>query len=125
APQPDMAAAATERRRGCGEPGARPDRPGGRLLRLLRLLNTPRRAPDRARRPSPRRPRGRARRAGRAGKRSLGAGMRSGQLAAAAGVNLQTLRYYERLGLLPEPERSLGGHRNYGQDAATILRIVK
>lgn len=51
--------------------------------------------------------------------------MRSGQLAAAAGVNLQTLRYYERLGLLPEPERSLGGHRNYGQDAATILRIVK
>src|SRR5690625_6273144 len=51
--------------------------------------------------------------------------MRSGQLAAAAGVNLQTLRYYERRGLLPEPDRSLGGHRNYGQDAVTILRIVK
>ncbi|HLS15077.1 MAG TPA: MerR family transcriptional regulator [Beutenbergiaceae bacterium] len=51
--------------------------------------------------------------------------MRSGQLAAAAGVNLQTLRYYERRGLLPEPDRSLGGHRNYGQDAVTVLRIVK
>lgn len=51
--------------------------------------------------------------------------MRSGQLAAAAGVNLQTLRYYERLGLLPEPDRSLGGHRNYGHDAVTVLRIVR
>lgn len=51
--------------------------------------------------------------------------MRSGQLAAAAGVNLQTLRYYERRGLLPEPGRSLGGHRDYGRDSVTILRIVK
>lgn len=51
--------------------------------------------------------------------------MRSGQLAAAAGVNLQTLRYYERRGLLPEPGRSLGGHRDYGRDSVTILRIVR
>lgn len=51
--------------------------------------------------------------------------MRSGQLAAAAGVNLQTLRYYERRGLLPEPDRSLGGHRDYGEEAVTVLRIVK
>lgn len=51
--------------------------------------------------------------------------MRSGPLAAAAGVNLQTLRYYERRGLLPEPGRSLGGHRDYGRDSVTILRIVK
>ena len=51
--------------------------------------------------------------------------MRSGQLAASAGVNLQTLRYYERRGLLPEPGRSLGGHRDYGRDSVTILRIVK
>lgn len=35
--------------------------------------------------------------------------MRSGQLAAAAGVNQQTLRYYERRGLLPAPDRSPGG----------------
>ncbi|MFC4950521.1 MerR family transcriptional regulator [Pseudonocardia sp. GCM10023141] len=52
-------------------------------------------------------------------------GLRSGQLAAAAGVNLQTLRYYERRGLLPDPERSLGGHREYGVDALTVLRIIR
>jgi MerR family mercuric resistance operon transcriptional regulator len=38
-------------------------------------------------------------------------GLRSGQVAEAAGVNVQTLRYYERRGLLAEPERALGGHR--------------
>jgi DNA-binding transcriptional MerR regulator len=51
--------------------------------------------------------------------------MRSGQLAAAAGVGIQTLRYYERRGLLPEPDRSLGGHRDYGDDAVRVLRVVK
>lgn len=51
--------------------------------------------------------------------------MRSGQLAAAAGVNQETLRYYERRGLLPEPERSLGGHRVYGDGAVTVLRVIK
>ncbi|WP_433020688.1 MerR family transcriptional regulator [Kribbella sp. CA-294648] len=51
--------------------------------------------------------------------------MRSGQLAAAAGVNLQTLRYYERRGLLPEPSRTLGGHRTYPEDAVTRLRTIK
>lgn len=51
--------------------------------------------------------------------------MRSGQLAAAAGVNLQTLRYYERRGLLPEPARTLGGHRTYPEDAVTRLRVIK
>src|ERR1700685_4555869 len=35
----------------------------------------------------------------------------SGQVAAAAGINPQTLRYYQRRGLLAEPDRSLGGHR--------------
>jgi MerR family mercuric resistance operon transcriptional regulator len=51
--------------------------------------------------------------------------LRSGQLAAAAGVNVQTLRYYERRGLLPDPQRSLGGHREYGPDAVTVLRIIR
>ena len=36
-------------------------------------------------------------------------GLRSGEVAAAAGVNLQTLRYYERRGLLAEPDRSRAG----------------
>jgi DNA-binding transcriptional MerR regulator len=51
--------------------------------------------------------------------------MRSGELAAAAGVNVQTLRYYERRGLLPEPGRTLGGYREYGADAVALLRVVK
>jgi DNA-binding transcriptional MerR regulator len=52
-------------------------------------------------------------------------GLRSGQLAEAAGVNLQTLRYYERRGLLAEPDRTLGGHRLYPAEAVTILRVIK
>lgn len=51
--------------------------------------------------------------------------MRSGEVAAAAGVNLQTLRYYERRGLLEEPVRSLGGHRLYPEEAVTTLRVIK
>lgn len=52
-------------------------------------------------------------------------GLRSSQVAAAAGVNLQTLRYYERRGLLAEPTRSLGGHRLYPAEAVTVLRVIK
>lgn len=55
----------------------------------------------------------------------MSAGLRSGQVAEAAGVNIQTLRYYERRGLLAEPERSNGGHRLYGEDAVTALRVIK
>lgn len=51
--------------------------------------------------------------------------MRSGELAEAAGVNLQTLRYYERRGLLAEPVRSPGGHRVYPSEALTALRVIK
>jgi MerR family transcriptional regulator, mercuric resistance operon regulatory protein len=52
-------------------------------------------------------------------------GLRSSQVAAAAGVKLQTLRYYERRGLLAEPDRSLGGHRLYPAGAVTVLRVIK
>lgn len=52
-------------------------------------------------------------------------GLRPGEVAAAAGVNLQTLRYYERRGLLAEPDRSPGGHRIYTADAVTVLRVIK
>jgi MerR family mercuric resistance operon transcriptional regulator len=52
-------------------------------------------------------------------------GLRSGEVAAAAGVNLETLRYYERRGLLAEPDRSLGGHRLYTSDTVTVLRVIK
>ena len=52
-------------------------------------------------------------------------GLRSGQVAEAAGVNLQTLRYYERRGLLAEPDRTLGGHRLYSEETVTVLRVIK
>ncbi len=51
--------------------------------------------------------------------------LRVGQVAAAAGVNLETLRYYERRGLLARPDRSLGGHRLYPPQVVTQLRVIK
>ena len=53
------------------------------------------------------------------------AGLRSGEVAEQAGVNLQTLRYYERRGLLAEPARSLGGHRLYPPDTVALLNVIK
>ncbi|HEY2984762.1 MAG TPA: MerR family transcriptional regulator [Jatrophihabitantaceae bacterium] len=52
-------------------------------------------------------------------------GLRSGQVAHAAAVNLETLRYYERRGLLPAPQRSLGGHRLYPRSTVARLRVIK
>lgn len=52
-------------------------------------------------------------------------GLRSGQVAAAAEVNIQTLRYYERRGLLAEPDRTPGGHRLYPAETVTMLRVIK
>jgi MerR family mercuric resistance operon transcriptional regulator len=54
-----------------------------------------------------------------------GIGLRSGQVARAAGLNPQTLRYYERRGLLAEPDRTLGGHRVYPEETVTVLRVIK
>jgi MerR family transcriptional regulator, mercuric resistance operon regulatory protein len=51
--------------------------------------------------------------------------LRAGEVAEAAGVNRQTLRYYERRGLLAEPDRSPGGHRLYPTEAVTVLRVIK
>jgi MerR family transcriptional regulator, mercuric resistance operon regulatory protein len=51
--------------------------------------------------------------------------MRTGQVAEQAGVNVQTLRYYERRGLLPEPSRRESGYRVYGPDAVRTVRFIK
>ncbi|MGH7643908.1 MAG: MerR family transcriptional regulator [Candidatus Dormibacteria bacterium] len=51
--------------------------------------------------------------------------MRTAQVAAEAGVNAETLRYYERRGLLPEPERLDSGYRAYGPDAVRMVRFIK
>jgi len=51
--------------------------------------------------------------------------MRSSELAARAGVNPQTLRYYERIGLLPDPPRTATGYREYGDGSLRRLRFVR
>lgn len=42
-----------------------------------------------------------------------------------AGVNVQTLRYYERRGLLPKPPRRGSGYREFPEDAVRIVRFIK
>lgn len=51
--------------------------------------------------------------------------MRTRQVADQAGVNTETLRYYERRGLLPAPPRTSGGYREYPASAVQVLRFVK
>jgi Hg(II)-responsive transcriptional regulator len=51
--------------------------------------------------------------------------VRTSEVAAQAQVNTQTLRYYERRGLLPEPERTRSGYRAYTPDAVRVVRFVK
>ena len=51
--------------------------------------------------------------------------MRTSEVATRAQVNTQTLRYYERRGLLPEPERTRSGYRVYSPDAVRVVRFVK
>lgn len=51
--------------------------------------------------------------------------MRIGEVAAQAGVNVQTLRYYERRGLLDEPERRPSGYRVYSLEAVRLVRFIK
>ncbi len=49
----------------------------------------------------------------------------SGELAREAGVNAETLRYYERRNLLPRPARTASGHRRYDPEAISLLRLIK
>ena len=51
--------------------------------------------------------------------------MRVGEVAERAGVNVETLRYYERRGLLPAPERTPSGHRRYDEETVRFLRAIK
>ena len=47
------------------------------------------------------------------------------QVATAADVNIQTIRYYERRGLFPPPRRTPAGYRQYADDAVARLRFIK
>ncbi len=48
-----------------------------------------------------------------------------GKLAEVAGVNIETIRYYQRRGLLDEPRKPLGGHRRYAPEQARRVRFIK
>lgn len=48
-----------------------------------------------------------------------------GKLAEEAGVHVETIRYYERRGILKQPSRPENGWRTYGDDALATLRFVK
>ncbi len=51
--------------------------------------------------------------------------MRIGELAARTGVPTKTIRFYEQIGVLPEPERAPNGYRVYGPDDADRLGFVR
>ena len=57
--------------------------------------------------------------------RKAGLGIKIGLLAERTGVHLETIRYYQRLGLMPMPERGHGTVRRYGEDAVGRLRFIK
>ena len=52
-------------------------------------------------------------------------GLKVGQVAKQAGVNLQTIHYYERRGLLPKPPRTGSNYRAYPTDAVLLVRFIK
>jgi Hg(II)-responsive transcriptional regulator len=51
--------------------------------------------------------------------------MKIGEAAQLAGVNVQTLRYYERTGLLPRASRRPSGYRQYDQAAVRLVHFIK
>lgn len=48
-----------------------------------------------------------------------------GKLAASTGVNIETIRYYERVGLIAAPPRTAGGHRAYEEQHTQRLRFIR
>ena len=48
-----------------------------------------------------------------------------GKLAESAGVNVETIRYYQRRGLLHEPKKPVGGYRHYSPETTKRVRFIK
>jgi MerR family transcriptional regulator, copper efflux regulator len=51
--------------------------------------------------------------------------MRIGRLAQASGVSADTIRYYEKIGLLPRARRTANGYREYPDGAANRIRVIR
>ncbi len=54
----------------------------------------------------------------------MAAGYSTGELARRTGCHLETIRYYERAGIMPKPPRTAGGHRVYADEHAARLTFV-
>ena len=48
-----------------------------------------------------------------------------GEMSRLTGVNIETIRYYERIGVMPKPKRTEGGHRAYEADELKRLAFIK
>jgi len=55
----------------------------------------------------------------------MGRDLTIGKVARAAGVNVETVRYYQRSGLVPEPPRPAGSVRRYSEQTVARLRFIK
>jgi len=51
--------------------------------------------------------------------------MKIGELAKAAGTTVETVRYYEKQGLLPQPHRGINNYRSYGEAQLERLRLIR
>ena len=52
-------------------------------------------------------------------------GVPIGELSRRIGVNMETIRYYEKIKMLPAPGRTAGGHRVYGPQEARVLAFIR
>jgi len=52
-------------------------------------------------------------------------GMSIGELGRLTGLNIETIRYYEKIKLLQTPPRTVGGHRVYGHEGARTLAFIR
>lgn len=55
----------------------------------------------------------------------MGSDLTIGKVAESAGVNVETIRYYQRRGLLDEPAKPPGGYRHYSPDMAKRVRFIR
>jgi MerR family mercuric resistance operon transcriptional regulator len=55
----------------------------------------------------------------------VAAGLSIGTLSQQSGVNIETIRYYEKIGVMPKPERSAGGYRIYGPEHVKRMHFVR
>lgn len=51
--------------------------------------------------------------------------MKINELAKAGGIHLETIRYYEKIGLLPPPQRTANGYRSYDEHSLSLLHFIK